>query len=80
MIQQRVEDENVFFSTLLQPQIVDQGKKLFAAMLKVDDAHALMLLAQGILKEDEARQLLELSKELARQGVEGLELSADMIS
>ena len=77
MIQQRVEDENVFFSALLQPQIVDQGKKLFAAMLKVDDAHALMLLAQGILKEDEARQLLELSKELARQGVEGLELSAD---
>lgn len=75
-MRQGCEDENVFFKTLLEPQIVDQGKRLFAAMLKANDAHALMLLAQGILNEDEARQLLRLSKELSLQGVEGLELSA----
>ncbi|WP_337997616.1 argininosuccinate lyase [Oleispirillum naphthae] len=69
--------ENVFFKYLLEPQIAGQAEKFFDLMLKADDAHALMLLEEGILREDEARQLLNFSRQLSAQGVDAIELTPE---
>ena len=71
------DEENVFYKNLLAPQIVDQSDKYFAAMLKANDAQALMLLEQGILNKEEAGKLLQLSRELAAQGASKLAFTPD---
>ena len=77
MKSQLAEDENVFHKYLLAPQIEEQGKRYFDVMLKVDDAHALMLLTQGIINEDEARQLLSFSRDVSVHGFRGLKTAAE---
>ena len=72
MGRQDADKENVFYKNLLAPQIVEQSDKYFADMLKANDAQALMLLEQGILNEEEAGKLLQLSRELAAQGAANL--------
>lgn len=69
------ETENVFFTCLLAPQIADQADKFFDAMLAANDAHALMLLEQGLLSGDEARKLLGFSREFAARGAHGFATS-----
>ncbi|MGE4529267.1 MAG: argininosuccinate lyase, partial [Rhodospirillaceae bacterium] len=69
--------ENVFYKYLLEPQIAGQAAKFFDLMLKADDAHALMLLEEGILREDEARQLLTFSRDLSAQGPQALKMSPE---
>lgn len=76
-MREEIEEKNAFFKCLLEPQIEGQARRFFETMLKVDDAHTLMLLAQGIVTEDEARQLLKYSSELAIRGVESIRLTAD---
>jgi argininosuccinate lyase len=62
---------------MLEPQIAGQADKFFDVMLKANDAHALMLLDQGIINDDEAKKLLEFSKELQNRGVKNIRLTAD---
>lgn len=77
MERQITETENVFFTRLLAPQIAGQAATFFEAMLAADDAHALMLLDQGILTRDEAGRLLTFSRDLAARGAGSLELSPE---
>jgi argininosuccinate lyase len=62
---------------MLEPQIAGQADKFFDVMLKADDAHALMLLDQGIINDDEARKLLIFSRELSIQGGKHFKFTAD---
>ena len=67
-------EENVFLKYLMEPQLVDQGEKFFNIMVKINDAHTLMLLKQGIISSNDSRQLLTLSQELSKKGVKALDL------
>ena len=66
--------ENVFLEYLIKPQLADQAKRFFTVMVKINDAHALMLLKQGILSNSEVKQLLGLSRALSKKGVKELDL------
>jgi len=70
-------EENAFFRYMLEPQIAGQADKFFDLMLRANDAHALMLLDQGILNEDEAKKLLSFSLELKSRGAKNLCFTAD---
>lgn len=77
MERQISETENVFHKYLLAPQIAGQADKFFDIMLAADDAHALMLLKQGLINRDEAGKLLKFSRDLAARGAHSFELSPE---
>lgn len=74
MKEKTVHAENVFLKYLLEPQLADQAKRFFHIMLRVNDAHVLMLLEQGIISNSEAKQLLELSQDIKKNGIQALNL------
>ena len=65
---------NTFHKYFTEPQLADQSQRFFDIMITINDAHTLMLLEQGILSREEAAQLLNISKELSRNGVKSLDL------
>lgn len=77
MERQVSEKENVFYKYLLAPQIAGQADKFFDIMLAADDAHALMLLKQGLINADEAGKLLKFSRNLAAQGAHSFEMTPE---
>jgi argininosuccinate lyase len=66
--------ENPFHAFLIEPQLQEQRALFFEIMLDVNDAHALMLFAQGILSQGEAAQLLDVSRQLREQGAASLRM------
>jgi argininosuccinate lyase len=65
---------NQFLTHIIEPELREQSERFFDLMLQINDAHTLMLLEQGLISINEAKQLLKISRDLARRGPKGLDL------
>jgi len=70
-------EENVYLKYLLTPQLEEQAPRYFDIMLKINDAHALMLFKQELISRQEAKELLSVSQDIGNRGISGIELSAE---
>jgi argininosuccinate lyase len=68
---------NQFLSHIIEPELREQSERFFDLMLRINDAHTLMLLEQGLISVNEAKQLLKISRELEKRGPKGLTLAPE---